>query len=90
MLQPHTARKTHPPPTPPILTLPLPPAPAPARSLKDWKQLELFEREAQLLASLAHKGIPQYLDYFEDDSEADRAFFLVQVSVLVLLYSLSR
>ena len=49
-------------------------------SLKDWKQLELFEREAQILASLAHRGIPQYLEYFEDDSEADRAFFLVQVS----------
>jgi serine/threonine protein kinase len=49
-------------------------------SLKDWKQLELFEREAQILASLTHRGIPQYLEYFEDDSEADRAFFLVQVS----------
>lgn len=101
------------------------------RSLKDWKQLELFEREAQTLKGLEHKsagqgqgrgragivgrvrqqggagvrhacpscalklhlteraapsplaiaGIPRYLDYFEQDTEQDRAFFLVQVRV---------
>lgn len=49
-------------------------------SLKDWKQLELFEREAQTLKSLSHPCIPRYLDYFEADTEQDRAFFLVQVS----------
>ncbi|PSC76759.1 serine threonine kinase [Micractinium conductrix] len=48
------------------------------RSLKDWKQLELFEREAQTLKGLEHKNIPRYLDYFEQDTEQDRAFFLVQ------------
>lgn len=98
------------------------------RTLKDWKQLEMFEREAQILKNLDHRcgggqenswahepgrkmrcalpatvacrptaavvhlnpgdcwwcwwccrGIPRYLDYFEQDTEQDRAFFLVQV-----------
>ncbi|EFN53197.1 hypothetical protein CHLNCDRAFT_32227, partial [Chlorella variabilis] len=48
------------------------------RTLKDWKQLEMFEREAQILKNLDHRGIPRYLDYFEQDTEQDRAFFLVQ------------
>lgn len=29
------------------------------RSLRDWKQLELFEREAQILKNLDHRGIPK-------------------------------
>jgi eukaryotic-like serine/threonine-protein kinase len=29
------------------------------RSMSDWKQLELFEREAQTLEGLRHPGIPQ-------------------------------
>ena len=48
------------------------------KSLRDWKQLDLFEREAQTLENLDHPGIPKYIDSFEEDSEADRAFFLVQ------------
>ncbi|PRW59623.1 serine threonine kinase [Chlorella sorokiniana] len=48
------------------------------RSLRDWKQLELFEREAQILKNLSQPGIPQYLEYFEQDTEQDRAFVLVQ------------
>jgi hypothetical protein len=48
------------------------------RSLRDWKQLELFQREAQTLASLEHPGIPRYIDAFEEDADADRTFFLVQ------------
>jgi hypothetical protein len=48
------------------------------RSMQNWKQLELFEREAQTLESLAHPGIPQYLDYFEQDTAQDRGFYLVQ------------
>ena len=50
------------------------------RSMADWKQLELFEREAAALRSLSHAGIPAYMDYFEVDSDGDRAYFLVQVS----------
>eukprot|EP00198_Chlamydomonas_reinhardtii_P000872 XP_001690207.1 predicted protein [Chlamydomonas reinhardtii] len=48
------------------------------RSLRDWKQLELFEREAKTLESLSHPGIPRYVDYFEEDDPNDRAFVLVQ------------
>lgn len=49
------------------------------RSMADWKQLELFEREAAALRSLNHPGIPAYKDYFEVDSDGDRAYYLVQV-----------
>lgn len=49
------------------------------RSMADWKQLELFEREAAALRSLDHAGIPAYVDYFEVDSDGDREHFLVQV-----------
>ncbi len=52
------------------------------RGLGDWKQLQLFEREAATLRGLSHPCIPAYLDYFEDDTERDRGFFLVQVPTL--------
>ena len=55
------------------------------RSMADWKQLELFEREAAALRSLRHTGIPAYIDYFEVDSDGDRAYFLVQVRHGLLL-----
>ncbi|KAA6430082.1 MAG: serine threonine kinase [Trebouxia sp. A1-2] len=48
------------------------------RTMADWKQLELFEKEADALRSLSHPGIPAYKDYFEVDSDGDRAYFLVQ------------
>lgn len=34
---------------------------------EDWKSIELFEREAQVLRSLDHPGIPRYIDSFTDD-----------------------
>ena len=37
--------------------------------LKDWKQIELFQREAEVLAKLNHPAIPQYLDYFTLDTQ---------------------
>jgi serine/threonine protein kinase len=46
--------------------------------LKDWKQLELFEREAQILSQLNHPQIPKYIDYFHVDTPTDRAFYIVQ------------
>lgn len=49
------------------------------RSMRDWKQLDLFQREAKTLESLQHPCIPKYLDFFEEDTEEDRGFFLVQV-----------
>ncbi len=48
------------------------------RQLKDWKALELFEREGKVLAQLDHPGIPNYLDYFQLDIEGDRRFYIVQ------------
>lgn len=46
--------------------------------INDWKVLELFEREAKILANLDHLGIPQYIDYFQVETEREKAFYLVQ------------
>jgi hypothetical protein len=44
----------------------------------DWKAVELFEREARVLASLRHHGVPQVFDFFEADDGGERALYLVQ------------
>lgn len=40
--------------------------------LADWKAMQLFEREAQVLAELSHPGIPAYVEFFgiEESGEA--------------------
>jgi serine/threonine protein kinase len=48
------------------------------RHLNDWKQLELFEREAKVLSQLSHPQIPKYLEYFHVDTPSNRAFYIVQ------------
>jgi eukaryotic-like serine/threonine-protein kinase len=48
------------------------------RGMQDWKTLELFEREAKILAQLDHSQIPKYLDFFYIDTEANRRFCIVQ------------
>ena len=48
------------------------------RQSKDWKILELFEREAKILAGLNHPAIPKYVDYFHIDTAEDRHFYLVR------------
>lgn len=48
------------------------------RRMKDWKALELFKREAKILANLNHPAIPQYLDYFEIETNQEKAFYIVQ------------
>lgn len=54
------------------------------QSMSDWKQLDLFQREANTLKQLQHPGIPQYVADFEEDTEKDRGYFLVQASLLQL------
>jgi serine/threonine protein kinase len=46
--------------------------------MDEWKALELFEREAQILAQLNHPAIPKYIDYFTIDTPTDRNFYIVQ------------
>jgi eukaryotic-like serine/threonine-protein kinase len=48
------------------------------RRAQDWKAIELFEREAKILSQLNHPAIPQYIDYFQIDTERDREFYIVQ------------
>lgn len=45
---------------------------------QDWKALDLFERESQVLSHLQHPAIPKYLDYFYEDTPDDRHFYLIQ------------
>lgn len=46
--------------------------------ITDWKILELFEREAKVLAQLNHPAIPRYIDYFEINTPENRAFYIVR------------
>jgi serine/threonine protein kinase len=46
--------------------------------MDDWKAIDLFEREAQILSQLNHPSIPKYIDYFTIDTPADRNFYIVQ------------
>ena len=48
------------------------------KGLSDWKKLELFEREAQVLQDLSHPAIPKYVDYFQVDTVDDRRFYIAQ------------
>src|SRR5580658_1688262 len=44
----------------------------------DWKVMELFEREARVLAALRHPSVPAYVDHFTIDAAAGPTFYLVQ------------
>jgi eukaryotic-like serine/threonine-protein kinase len=48
------------------------------RNAPDWKTIELFEREAKILAQLDHPGIPRYLDFFRDTVAGEDVFCLIQ------------
>jgi ankyrin repeat protein/serine/threonine protein kinase len=48
------------------------------QKMNDWKVLELFEREANVLSKLNHPGIPRYLDCFYVDTPDNRCFYIVQ------------
>ena len=48
------------------------------RGMRDWKVLELFERESEVLAQLDHSGIPRYIDHFRVEHEGSVRFWTVQ------------
>ena len=48
------------------------------RQVKDWKVIDLLERETATLKSLYHPAIPQYLDSFEVETRRGRCYCLVQ------------
>jgi len=48
------------------------------RRTDDLKVLELFEREARILAQVQHPAIPRYIDYFEVGKRRERFFYLAQ------------
>lgn len=50
----------------------------PFSSVKDWKELELFEREIKVLKNLDHPAIPNYIDHFRYDVDNTTLFILVQ------------
>jgi tRNA A-37 threonylcarbamoyl transferase component Bud32 len=39
------------------------------RGAKSWKEVELAEREARVLASLSHPSLPCYVDHFEEGGD---------------------
>jgi len=45
------------------------------RDLDDWKRFDLFEREAAVLGTLDHPGIPRYIDHYASEASGD--YFLV-------------
>jgi serine/threonine protein kinase len=47
------------------------------RGAKSWKDVELAEREATVLASLDHPSLPRYIDHFEENG----ALYLVMEKV---------
>ncbi|MEZ4371180.1 MAG: serine/threonine-protein kinase [Polyangiaceae bacterium] len=47
------------------------------RGASSWKDVELAEREARVLAQLDHPGLPRHLDHFEEDG----ALYLVMTLV---------
>ncbi|HEY2404927.1 MAG TPA: serine/threonine-protein kinase [Polyangiaceae bacterium] len=47
------------------------------RGAKSWKEVELAEREAQVLSELSHPNLPVYVEHFEEDG----ALYLVMEKV---------
>lgn len=44
----------------------------------EWDDLKLFEREAETLKALSHPCIPNYINYFELNSQSFQGFALIQ------------
>ena len=52
------------------------------QKITNWKVIELFEREAKILAQLKHNAIPAYLNYFQIDYPQEKRWYLIQKLVL--------
>ena len=39
------------------------------RGATSWKEVELAEREAKVLASIEHENLPRYVEHFEEGGE---------------------
>lgn len=48
------------------------------RRINNWKKIELFEREGQILSQLNHPAIPSYFDYFKIETDNDNSFYIAQ------------
>ena len=48
------------------------------KQARDWKTIDLLEREASTLRNLDHANIPKYIDSFTVDSGKEKVFYLVQ------------
>jgi serine/threonine protein kinase len=46
--------------------------------LENWKAIELFKREGQVLRDLEHVQIPSYLGAFHETQDSGERFFLIQ------------
>lgn len=51
------------------------------RHIERWKTFELFEREAQALASLDHPRIPKCLDYFKVEANTNLFIYLIMTQM---------
>ena len=52
------------------------------QQISNWKVIELFEREAKILAQLKHSSIPAYLNYFQIDYPQEKRWYLIQKLVV--------
>ncbi len=48
------------------------------KNLSDWKVLELFEREIDILRQINHPKIPEYVDSFTIEKGQDTEYYLIQ------------
>ena len=46
--------------------------------VEQWRHIERFEREGELLASLEHRQIPDYVSAFAQTEGGEASFYLVQ------------
>jgi WD40 repeat protein/tetratricopeptide (TPR) repeat protein len=44
----------------------------------DWKVVDLFEREARVLADITHPAVPRYIDHFSTEDANGPTYYLVQ------------